>query len=41
MCVLYVGEIGVMGCEDDYVFKTACECVWWPELGQTATSQAE
>lgn len=28
VCVLYVGEIGVTQCEDDYVFKTACEYVW-------------
>ena len=28
VCVLYVGEIGVTDCEDDYVFKTAHEYVW-------------
>lgn len=28
VCVLYVGEIGVTECEDDYVFKTAREDGW-------------
>lgn len=28
VCVLYVEEIGVTECEDDYVFKIAREYVW-------------
>lgn len=32
VCILYVGEIGVTECEDDYVFKTAREYVWPSQL---------